>query len=107
MTQTIQTLDNQFTTLTDEELTHIEGGVAPFIVYGGCILGRTCSRLHFRIRLMKRHLHTIIFAFIIGLTMLHDAHLIAFQPNINLAIAATIYLAVDATLNQVKNKKEN
>ena len=32
MTQTIQTLDNQFTTLTDEELTHIEGGVAPFIV---------------------------------------------------------------------------
>lgn len=56
---------------------------------------------------MKRHLHTIIFAFIIGLTMLHDAHLIAFQPNINLTIAATIYLAVDATLNQVKNKKEN
>ena len=46
---------------------------------------------------MKRHLHTIIFAFIIGLTMLHDAHLIAFQPNMNLAIAATIYLAVDAT----------
>ena len=56
---------------------------------------------------MKRHLHTIIFAFIIGLTMLHDAHLIAFQPQINLAIAATIYLAVDATLKQVKNKKEN
>ena len=103
MTQTIQTLDNQFTTLTDEELTHIEGGVAPFIVYGGCILGG----LALGIRLMKRHLHTIIFAFIIGLTMLHDAHLIAFQPNINLAIAATIYLAVDATLNQVKNKKEN
>ena len=56
---------------------------------------------------MKRHVHTIIFAIIIGLTMLHDAHLIAFQPNINLAIAATIYLAVDATLKQVKNKKEN
>ena len=48
-----------------------------------------------------------IFAIIIALTVLHDAHLIAFQPNINLAIAATIYLAVDATLNQVKNKKEN
>ena len=54
---------------------------------------------------MKRHLHTIIFAIIIGLTMLHDAHLIAFQPNMDLAIAATIYLAVDATLKQVKNKK--
>ena len=56
---------------------------------------------------MKQHVHTILFAIIITLTILHDAHLIAFQPNINLAIAATIYLAVDATLNQVKNKKEN
>jgi hypothetical protein len=56
---------------------------------------------------MKRHLHTIIFAIIIGLTMLHDAHLIAFQPQINLAIAATIYLAVDTALKQVKHKKEN
>ena len=39
MTQTNQLIDNQFTTLTDEELTHVNGGVAPFIVYGGYILG--------------------------------------------------------------------
>ena len=56
---------------------------------------------------MKQHLHTIIFAIIIGLTMLHDAHLIAFQPKIDLAIAATIYLAVDTALKQVSRKKEN
>ena len=36
MTQTNQLIDNQFTTLTDEELTHVNGGVAPFI--GGCII---------------------------------------------------------------------
>lgn len=45
---------------------------------------------------MRWPIHTIIFAIIIALTVLHDAHLIAFQPQINLAIAATIYLAVDA-----------
>ena len=56
---------------------------------------------------MKRHVHTIIFAIIIGLTMLHDAHLIAFQPKMNLAIAATIYLAVDARWQQTKKKEEN
>ena len=56
---------------------------------------------------MKQHLHTILFAVIIALTILHDAHLIAFQPQINLAIAATIYLAVDTTIKQVKHKKEN
>ena len=38
MTQTNQLIDNQFTTLTDEELTHVNGGVAPFIIYGGCII---------------------------------------------------------------------
>ena len=29
MTQTNQLIDNQFATLTDEELTHVNGGVAP------------------------------------------------------------------------------
>ena len=38
MTQTNQLIDKQFTTLTDEELTTVNGGVAPFIVYGGCII---------------------------------------------------------------------
>ena len=38
MTQTNQLIDNQFATLTDEELTHVNGGVPPFIVYGGCII---------------------------------------------------------------------
>ena len=56
---------------------------------------------------MRWPIHTIIFAIIIALTVLHDAHLIAFQPQINLAIAATIYLAVDTALKQVKHKKEN
>ena len=56
---------------------------------------------------MRWPIHTMIFAIIIALTVLHDAHLIAFQPQINLAIAATIYLAVDTALKQVKHKKEN
>ena len=38
MTQTNQLIDNHFTTLTDEELTQVNGGVAPFFVYGGCII---------------------------------------------------------------------
>ena len=38
MTQTNQLINNQFTTLTDEEVTHVSGWVAPFIVYGGCII---------------------------------------------------------------------
>lgn len=45
---------------------------------------------------MRWPIHTMIFTIIIALTVLHDAHLIAFQPKMNLAIAATIYLAVDA-----------
>ena len=56
---------------------------------------------------MRWPIHTMIFTIIIALTVLHDAHLIAFQPQINLAIAATIYLAVDTALKQVKHKKEN
>ena len=56
---------------------------------------------------MRWPIHTIIFAIIIALTVLHDAHLIAFQQQINLAIAATIYLAVDARWQQTKKKEEN
>lgn len=51
--------------------------------------------------------YPIIFAIIIALTVLHDAHLIAFQPQINLTIAATIYLAVDARWRQTRKKEEN
>lgn len=54
---------------------------------------------------MRWPIHTIIFAIIIALTVLHDAHLIAFQPQINLAIAATIYLAVDARWRQTRKKE--
>ena len=56
---------------------------------------------------MRWPIHTIIFAIIIALTVLHDAHLIAFQPQINLAIAATIYLAVDARWRQTRKRKLN
>lgn len=56
---------------------------------------------------MRWPIHTIIFAIIIALTVLHDAHVIAFQPQINLAIAATIYLAVDARWRQTRKKEEN
>ena len=53
---------------------------------------------------MRWPIHTMIFAIIIALTVLHDAHLIAFQPKINLAIAATIYLAVDARWQQSRKR---
>ena len=56
---------------------------------------------------MRWPIHTIIFAIIIALTVLHDAHLIEFQPLSNLAIAATIYLAVDARWRQTRKKEEN
>ena len=56
---------------------------------------------------MRWPIHTMIFTTIIALTVLHDAHLIAFQPKINLAIAATIYLAVDARWQQTEKKEEN
>lgn len=56
---------------------------------------------------MRWPIHTMIFAIIIALNILHDAHLIAFQPKINLAIAATIYLAVDARWQQTEKKEEN
>mgnify|MGYP000843697950 CR=1 FL=1 len=56
---------------------------------------------------MRWPIHTMIFTIIIALTVLHDAHLIAFQPKINLAIAATIYLAVDARWQQSRKKEEN
>ena len=56
---------------------------------------------------MRWPIHTMIFTIIIALTVLHDAHLIACQPKINLAIAATIYLAVDARWQQTKKKEEN
>ena len=56
---------------------------------------------------MRWPIHTMIFAIIIALTVLHYANLIAFQPKINLAIAATIYLAVDARWQQTEKKEEN
>ena len=56
---------------------------------------------------MRWPIHTMIVTIIIALTVLHDAHLIAFQPKINLAIAATIYLAVDARWQQTEKKEEN
>ena len=56
---------------------------------------------------MRWPIHTKIFTIIIALTDLHDAHLIAFQAKINLAIAATIYLAVDARWQQSRKKEEN
>ena len=56
---------------------------------------------------MRWPIHTMIFTIIIALTVLHDAHLIAFQPQMNLAIAATIYLAVDARWQQSRKKEDN
>lgn len=55
---------------------------------------------------MRWPIHTMIFAIIIALTVLHDAHLIAFQPKINLAIAATIYLALMLDGNKQKRKRK-
>ena len=56
---------------------------------------------------MRWPIHTMIFEIIIELTILLDAQLISFQPKINLDIAATIYLAVDARWQQTEKKEEN